>query len=74
MGMYLQRNRRSGPTVPAYNIKHERSPGVPYHPKGRGNGYVVTMTGMRVYLAGDTENVPEMKNLSGVEVRIRRMR
>ena len=54
--------------VPAYNIKHERSPGLPFHPKGRGNGYVVTMAGLRVYVAGDTENVPEMKNLAGVDV------
>lgn len=51
--------------VPAYNLKHERSPGVPFHPKGRGNGYVVTMAGVRVYVAGDTENIPEMKNLAG---------
>jgi len=55
-------------SVPAYNMKHERSPGVPFHPKGRGNGYVVTMAGLRVYTAGDTENIPEMKNLAGVDV------
>ena len=54
--------------VPAYNIKHERSPGVPYHPKGRGNGYVVTMAGLRVYIAGDTENIPEMKSLGQIDV------
>lgn len=55
-------------SVPAYNLKHERSPGVPFHPKGRGNGYVVTMAGLRVYLAGDTENIPEMKNFADVDV------
>jgi L-ascorbate metabolism protein UlaG (beta-lactamase superfamily) len=54
--------------VPAYNIKHERSPGVPFHPKGRGNGSVLTMAGLRVYVAGDTENTPEMKRLAGVDV------
>ena len=54
--------------VPAYNIKHERSPGVPYHPKGRGNGYVVTIAGLKIYVAGDTENIPEMKGLAGVDV------
>jgi len=54
--------------VPAYNLKHERSPGVPFHPRGRGNGYVVTMAGLRVYIAGDTENIPEMKNLAGIDV------
>ncbi|HEY6000322.1 MAG TPA: MBL fold metallo-hydrolase [bacterium] len=54
--------------VPAYNLRHEREPGVPYHPKGRGNGYVLTMAGLRIYVAGDTENVPEMKALAGVDV------
>jgi L-ascorbate metabolism protein UlaG (beta-lactamase superfamily) len=54
--------------VPAYNIKNESSPGVPFHPKGRGNGYVVTIAGLRVYIAGDTENIPEMKNLTGVDI------
>jgi len=54
--------------VPAYNIKHERSPGAPYHPKGRGNGYVVTIAGLKIYVAGDTENVPEMKNLGKIDV------
>ena len=54
--------------VPAYNVKHERSPGVPYHPKGRGNGYVVAIAGLRIYVAGDTENVPEMKNLGKIDV------
>ncbi len=54
--------------VPAYNIRHSRSPGVPFHPRGRGNGYVVTLAGLRVYVAGDTENVPEMKHLAGIHV------
>jgi L-ascorbate metabolism protein UlaG (beta-lactamase superfamily) len=54
--------------VPAYNVKHERSPGVPYHPKGRGNGYVVAIAGLRIYVAGDTENVPEMKNLEKIDI------
>jgi len=54
--------------VPAYNVKHERSPGVPFHPRGRGNGYVVAMAGLKIYVAGDTENIPEMKSLAGVDV------
>jgi L-ascorbate metabolism protein UlaG (beta-lactamase superfamily) len=54
--------------VPAYNLRHEREPGVPYHPKGRGNGYVLTLAGLRVCVAGDTENIPEMKTLAGVDV------
>jgi L-ascorbate metabolism protein UlaG (beta-lactamase superfamily) len=54
--------------VPAYNIAHERSSGVPYHPKGRGNGYVLTLAGLRIYVAGDTEDVPEMQRLAGVDL------
>lgn len=54
--------------VPAYNLVHERSPGVPFHPKGHGNGYVLTFGDKRVYVAGDTENVPEMKTLAGVDI------
>ncbi len=52
--------------VPAYNLVHTRSPGVPYHPKGRGNGYIVTFASKRVYIAGDTENTPEMKALKNI--------
>jgi len=53
--------------VPAYNLVHMRKEGVPYHPKGSGNGYVITFGDKRVYLAGDTENVPEMKNLKNID-------
>ena len=52
--------------VPAYNLVHERSPGVPYHPKGIGNGYVLTFADKKVYVAGDTENIPEMAALKGI--------
>lgn len=54
--------------VPAYNIVHERSPGKPFHPKGDGNGYVITFGDKRVYVASDTENVPEMANLKDIDV------
>jgi L-ascorbate metabolism protein UlaG (beta-lactamase superfamily) len=54
--------------VPAYNVVHMRSPGVPFHPKGAGNGYVVTFGDKRVYVAGDTENIPEMKNLKAIDM------
>ena len=54
--------------VPAYNLVHMRSPGTPYHPKGDGNGYVVTFADKRVYIAGDTENTPEMKALRNIDV------
>jgi len=54
--------------VPAYNLVHMRSPGVPFHPKGVGNGYITTFGKKRVYLAGDTENVPEMKKLKNIDI------
>ncbi|TAL34041.1 MAG: MBL fold metallo-hydrolase [Spirochaetes bacterium] len=54
--------------VPAYNLVHMRSAGVPFHPKGAGNGYVITFGKKRVYVAGDTENIPEMKALAGVDI------
>ena len=54
--------------VPAYNIVHMRSPGVPFHPKGDGNGYILTFGDKRVYVAGDTENVSEMKTLGRIDV------
>jgi L-ascorbate metabolism protein UlaG (beta-lactamase superfamily) len=54
--------------VPAYNIKHMMAPGKPFHPKGVGNGYIVTIGGTRIYLAGDTENVPEMKELKNIDI------
>jgi len=53
--------------IPAYNIVHERSKGVPFHPKGRGNGYVITFSNKRVYIAGDTENIPEMADLENID-------
>ncbi len=55
-------------TVPAYNIIHKRENGHPYHPRGEGNGYVITFGDKRVYVAGDTENTPEMKALKGIDV------
>lgn len=56
--------------VPAYNLAGMRSPGVPFHPKGSGNGYVLTFGGLRVYVAGDTENVPEVKTLKNIDVAV----
>ncbi len=54
--------------VPAYNIVHKSPGGTPYHPKGEGNGYVLTFGATRVYVAGDTENIPEMKALENIAV------
>jgi L-ascorbate metabolism protein UlaG (beta-lactamase superfamily) len=54
--------------VPAYNLVHMRSPGMPFHPKGAGNGYVITLGNERVYIAGDSENTPEMKSLKSIDI------
>lgn len=49
----------------AYNLPLERPP---FHPKGRGNGYVITLGEKRVYLSGDTEDIPEMRALKNIDV------
>ena len=54
--------------VPAYNIINVRAPGQPYHPKGSGNGYVLTIGDKKFYVAGDTENIPEMKELKKIYI------
>ncbi len=54
--------------APAYNIVHKRPSGVPFHPRGEGNGYVIGFGDTRVYVAGDTENVPEMKELGEIDI------
>ena len=54
--------------VPAYNIVHKREGGNPFHPEGVGNGYVITFGDKNVYVAGDTENTPEMKQLKHIDI------
>ncbi|MGH9513457.1 MAG: MBL fold metallo-hydrolase [Terriglobales bacterium] len=54
--------------VPAYNLKRGPAPGKLYHPKGRGNGYVLTYGGKRFYFSGDTEGIPEMRALKNIDV------
>ena len=54
--------------VPAYNLVHKRESGQPFHPKGDGNGYVITFADKKVYVAGDTENIPEMKALKDIDI------
>lgn len=51
--------------VPAYNTSEGRQQ---FHPKGRDNGYVLTLDGLRIYIAGDTEDIPEMGDLRGIDV------
>ena len=53
--------------VPAYNLVHKRDNGKLFHPKGEGNGYVLTFGETRIYIAGDTENTPEMKGLKDID-------
>ena len=54
--------------VPAYNIVHKPPEGQPFHPKGTGNGYIITFGDKRVYVAGDTENIPEMRDIKNIDI------
>ena len=51
--------------VPAYNTTPGREQ---FHPKGRDNGYILTLDGMRIYIAGDTEDIPEMGQLGDIDI------
>lgn len=51
--------------IPAYNLTEDR---LQYHPEGRDNGYVLQIDGTRVYIAGDTEDIPEMRQLENIDV------
>lgn len=51
--------------IPAYNMVNKKPDGQAYHPQGRGNGYIFTFADKKVYVAGDTENIPEMEQLKG---------
>lgn len=65
-------SRQFGPwkieAIPAYNLKRARPDGQPFHPKGEGLGYVLAYGGMRFYVAGDTEGIPEMTALKNIDV------
>lgn len=51
--------------VPAYNTTEGREQ---YHPKGRDNGYILTLDGLRIYIAGDTEDIPEMAAIKDIDI------
>ena len=51
--------------IPMYNLTRDR---LQFHEKGRGNGYVLTLADTRVYISGDTEDIPEMRNLENIDV------
>ncbi len=53
--------------MPMYNLKRGPSEGKFFHDKGRGNGYVLTYGGFRLYIAGDTEGIPEMRELKNID-------
>ena len=54
--------------VPSYNLLRGPKPGQLFHPKGQGNGYVFTFGDKRVYVSGDTECTPEVKELKNIDV------
>lgn len=54
--------------VYAYNIENKRDDGLPFHPRGEGNGYILNFGGYKVYIAGDTEIIPEMKELGHIDL------
>jgi L-ascorbate metabolism protein UlaG (beta-lactamase superfamily) len=51
--------------IPMYNLTPDR---LKFHTKGRGNGYVLTVGGKRIYMSGDTEDIPEMRALKNIDV------
>jgi len=51
--------------IPAYNTTQGRDK---FHPKGRDNGYVLSISGRNIYIAGDTENTPEMAQLKDIDI------
>jgi len=51
--------------IPAYNTTEER---LTYHPRGRDNGYVLTRDGQRLYISGDSEDIPEMRALKDIDI------
>ncbi|MBO7137137.1 MAG: MBL fold metallo-hydrolase [Bacteroidaceae bacterium] len=51
--------------VPAYNTTEGR---LQFHPKGRDNGYILTLDGLRIYIAGDTEDIPEMSTMKNIDI------
>jgi L-ascorbate metabolism protein UlaG (beta-lactamase superfamily) len=51
--------------IPMYNLPETEDS---RHPKGRGNGYVLTLGGKNVYFSGDTEDIPEMRSLKNIDV------
>lgn len=51
--------------VPAYNVTPGREK---FHPKGRDNGFILTLDGFRIYISGDTEDIPEIRDIKDIDV------
>lgn len=51
--------------LPMYNLREEAAH---FHTKGRGNGYLISAGGQRIYISGDTEDIPEMRNLENIDI------
>jgi L-ascorbate metabolism protein UlaG (beta-lactamase superfamily) len=71
-GQFMQLSGGAGEAkvsaIPAYNVKRFRSPGQPFHPKGLGVGFIITLEGKKIYHAGDTDLIPEIEDLYGIDV------
>ena len=65
IGMNSKTMNISIDAIPMYNLRPEA---LKYHEKGRGNGYVITLGGKRIYISGDTEDIPEMRNLKDIDI------
>ena len=63
-GSTLEYDIFSVEAIPMYNLRKEA---LKYHPKGRGNGYVLTLGKERIYISGDTEDIPEMRKLQNID-------
>lgn len=51
--------------IPMYNLREEAKN---FHTKGRGNGYVISLASSRIYISGDTEDIPEMRALKNIDI------
>ncbi|MBD3615108.1 MAG: MBL fold metallo-hydrolase [Gracilimonas sp.] len=63
-GESMERNSIQIEAIPMYNLPEEGA----RHAKGWGNGYVLTIGEKNIYVSGDTEDIPEMRNLSGIDI------
>ncbi|MCX7560434.1 MBL fold metallo-hydrolase [Sulfitobacter sp. F26204] len=64
-GSVSEFNTLSIQAIPAYNTTEER---MKFHPKGRDNGYVLNFEDFRIYISGDTEDIPEMRSLTDIDL------